>query len=109
MINKDQILEDGEITPEFNSIEERELFGIAQLGVEATTFFQSDVGRAIIGAAAQDIDELKDELANVSPWRKRKIQKVQNAIKARRQAIAYIAEIINLGEEAHQALIEMRQ
>lgn len=100
------MLADGELHVEFANEREQELFYIAALGEEAYRFFRTNLGRYILDRARQDIDEAKEELAKVSPWRKRKIQELQNDIKVCRLVLGYLQETINQGEAAHEQLKE---
>ena len=105
---QEQILANGEVTPEFIDQEEETLFAIAAMGEEAHRFFHSDLGRYVTGAAKQDIQEIQEKLLTISPWRKRKIQHLQNQAKAAQLAISWLAEVITNGDDAHQQLLARR-
>lgn len=100
------MLADGELDVEFQDEREQELFFVAALGEEAHRFLRSNVGRYLLARAREDIDEAKEALANVAPWRKRKIQELQNDIAVCRRVLGYIQEITNKGEAAYEQLQE---
>ena len=93
--------------PEFNSPEEEELFGIAQLGQEAEAFRYSPIGRFVQGCAKQEIEEIAHKILKVSPlslFGRRKIKQLQIQAEARRLAIAWLLEAIHNGEAAYQQM-----
>jgi len=101
-------LDDGLLTPEFLSREEEGLFAEALLGNEAIAFLNSDLGRVIRGYAMHERAEAKEALLTVWPWRKRKIQQLQNKAAVAGQFLDFIAEAVMRGEIAHQGLKQLR-
>ena len=106
-MNDEDLMRDDE-SPEFDSQEEELLFGQAKLGEEARRFFDSDLGRYVRGCALQEIREAQDAMLKVSPWRKRKIQQHQVKAASCRQAIAWLGEVIAMGDQAHFELLNRR-
>mgnify|MGYP001586544039 CR=1 FL=1 len=102
---------DGEITPQFLSRAEEELFAEASLGVEAIRFLNSDLGRVLRGYALQEIEEAKDAILTVSPWNpfgRRKIQKLQHQAAVASQFLLFIKEALMRGQMAEMSLKSLR-
>lgn len=101
-------IEDGEISPEFLSDQEEALFAEAAMGREAIEFLNSDLGRVIRGHALYEIERCKRELLKTSPWRKRKIAKLQFDAAVANRLLAFIQDALNRGRIAESNLIQMR-
>lgn len=83
-----------------------ELVAEAVLGRDAEDFIQSDIGRYIIGCAEQESHEAMDQLKRVYPWRRRKIQELQNKIYRAESIQSWLAELVIKGKQAVQQLEE---
>lgn len=81
-----------------------ELVAEAVLGRDAEDFIQSDIGRYIIGCAEQESHEAMDQLKRVYPWRRRKIQELQNKIHRAESIQSWLAELVIKGKQAIQQL-----
>jgi hypothetical protein len=78
----------------------RLLLAQTELGMEAEEFLKSDVGRYLLGRARQEGAHAAGDLATVFPWRKRKIQQLQNRIAWANSFESWIRELINTGRSA---------
>lgn len=106
--NQENALNNGELSPDFMDQDEEVLFAEAKLGEEADAFFKSDVGRYVVGAAIQDMRKIQSQLLTVSPWRKRRIQQLQNQATACQLAMNWLGEAITNGDSAYQELLARR-
>ena len=84
----------------------RTLVAEADLGSETVEWLHSGVGRYIVGCAQQEIASAHELLAHTSPWRRRRIQELQNRIWRAESLLAWLRELLLGGHAAHQALIE---
>ena len=80
-----------------------------KLGLQAEAFEQSDIGRLILGQAEQDIQEAKDKLLGIDPYKFSTLSDLQNAIsslqsdaKTAQRIKDYIDETIINGHQADQ-------
>lgn len=94
--------------PEFLSDEEEQLFHLARKAVETREFLRSTVGQYIKNCAAQEIRDAQKALLTVLPWRRRKIQAIQNRAQSARFVIEWINEILTVGDFAEQRLKQGR-
>lgn len=76
------------------------LLAEVNIGEDAAQFVRSELGRYIIGQADIEILEATRELKVVWPWRKRRIQALQNEIKVREMFKFYLLAAINTGKSA---------
>lgn len=74
------------------------------LGEEAKHFVASPIGRYMIGCAQQEIVEAKELLATTSPWRRRRIQELQNRVWRAESFLSWLRDLIVSGHRAGQAL-----
>jgi hypothetical protein len=79
---------------------DKELVAEAMLGRDAEEFVQSQIGQYIIGAAEQEAKMAAEELARVFPWRRRRIQYLQNQIWRAQSIQSWLAELIIKGKQA---------
>ncbi|MBF0109267.1 MAG: hypothetical protein HQL76_08835 [Magnetococcales bacterium] len=70
------------------------------LGLQCQKFFTSDVGRYLLGRAAQEIQEARDLLEQVHHEETGSVRQLQNRIWRARSFITWIDEAIRDGEEA---------
>ena len=85
----------------------RTLVAEADLGNETSEWLCSSVGRYIVGCAQQEIASAHEQLSKTSPWRRRRIQELQNRIWRAESLLAWLRELLLGGHAAHQALIEV--
>lgn len=76
----------------------------AVLGRDADDFLNTDIGRYLIGRCDQEIDEAQDILSRVSPWRRRRIQELQNQIYRAKSLKSWLSELISNGKAAEAAM-----
>lgn len=96
--------QDGDFTVEFADQREENLIRRAVLGREAQDFLASQVGRYVVGAAAQDQAEIERKLTKVSPWNRRRILRLQQEHRAVELAIGWITEMVQDGAHAERQL-----
>lgn len=84
----------------------RGLVAEADLAEQTVEWLHSPVGQYIIGCAKQEIAEAQDELSRVAPWRRRRIQDLQNRVWRATQLLAWLRELVLGGHAARQALAE---
>lgn len=78
----------------------------ADLGRQAKEFFESPVGKYIVGCISQEIMSAQMDLAEVSWWNFWKIRKLQNQIWRARSMVAWMADLVRQGKNAEAALDE---
>lgn len=86
--------------------ESRSLWAEAQLGEEARDFFNSDLGRYMVGCAKQDLEAAHSKLAKTLPFRWRRIQELQNEIRMPSMFLLYLRDLIIRGKAADLQLEE---
>ena len=74
------------------------------MGEQAEEFFHSDIGRFMVGAAHQDLQDAHMKLARTLPFRWRRIQALQNDIRVAEMFLQYLRELVIRGKAAGQAL-----
>lgn len=82
----------------------RTLVAEVDLGNQAREFLASDLGRYLVGCAHQEIAEAHEALARTSPWRRRRIQELQNKIWRAEQFCFWLRDAVVSGHRAGQAL-----
>lgn len=82
------------------------LLAEAVLGKDAEEFFNTDLGRYMLGRCEVEIAEAQDELSTVSWWRRRRIIQLQNKVWRARSVKLWLAELISNGRAAEAALTE---
>lgn len=107
--SREEVLSEGETTPQFLDDAERAEFAQALLGDEAVRFLESDLGQLLRGYADQELEEVKDELLRTPSWRKRKINKLQFRGAVAEQFIRFVQEAILNGQVSEQNLKQMRE
>jgi len=80
------------------------LYAEAILGKDAEEFLKTDLGRYMLARAEEEEREALDALANVSPWRRRRIQQLQAQLWRARSFTGWLAEMITAGRQALQQL-----
>jgi len=84
----------------------RTFFAEAALGRDALEFVSSDLGKYMIGCAKQDVEDAHQKLKTTIPWRRRRIQQLQNEIRCAEQFVLYLRDLIIRGKAAEVALDE---
>lgn len=82
------------------------LLAEAVLGRDAEEFFATDIGRFLVGRCDQEIAEAQELLSKVSPWRRRRIQDLQNQVWRAQSVKGWLAELVTNGKAAEAALEE---
>jgi len=77
------------------------------LGLQARDFLHGDLGRHLVGCLNQEIILAQEELARVLPWRRRKIQNLQNRIWRAQFFLSWLRDLILSGKSADGALQEV--
>ena len=87
----------------------KELMATAMLGRDAEDFIGSDVGRYLLGCAEQEKEEALAALSKVLPWRRKKIQELQNKIWRADSFLQWVSELIITGRQAIQTMDEKEE
>lgn len=87
-------------------VQSRQLIVEADLGRQAKEFFDSDLGKYIIGCISQEIMSAQLELTHVAWWNIWKIRSLQNQIWRARSTIGWFADLVRQGKNAEAALVE---
>lgn len=80
------------------------LLAEAVLGKDAEEFLRSDLGRYLVGRARMEGRDAMEKLKNTSPWRRRRIQQLQNEIHRAESFEAWLIELVSSGKAAEAAL-----
>lgn len=78
----------------------------AQLGIEAQTFIESNLGKYVIARAEKQIDEANMSLSTADPFDASNIAHLQSKIAVARAAVQWIAEAVNEGYAAENTIHE---
>lgn len=82
------------------------LMAEAVLGRDAEEFLASELGRYMTGRCEQEVADAQEELSRVSPWRRRRIQALQNRVWRAQSVKGWLAELIVNGKAAEAVLEE---
>ncbi len=85
----------------------RTLIAEVDLGMQAREFMASDLGRHLVGCLHQEVLIATEELAKVWPWRRRRIQQLQNQIWRSQFMLSWLRDLILSGKSADGALKEV--
>lgn len=77
---------------------------VAVFGAQVEQFLESDIGQYLIGQAEEEYEQAMQELAVVAPWRRRRIQQLQNQAKVAGSIQQWLAMAIENGHQATQLL-----
>lgn len=80
------------------------LIAEAMLGKDAEEFINSELGQYMLGAAEQEAQSAYEALKTVLPWRRRKIQELQNRIWRAEKFKEWLSELVTAGKQAMDAL-----
>ena len=86
--------------------ETRTLFAEADLGEQCKEFVSSDIGRYLIGCARQEVVIASARLATTAPWRRRRIQQLQNEIWRAESLISWLRDLLLSAKSARASLEE---
>lgn len=81
---------------------------VAVFGLRVQDFLESDVGQYLLGQAEEQYENAMQQLAVVSPWRRRRIQQLQNEAKVAASIQRWLASAIENGQQALE-LLEQEQ
>lgn len=81
-------------------LEENPLLRVAVFGRQTQDFLNTDIGKYLVQCARIDYDKALEELKTVSPWRRRKIQDIQNKAKVAENFMGWIDDAIQSGKQA---------
>lgn len=76
------------------------LYAEAALGKDAEEFLRSDLGRYMLARAEEEEREALEGLANVWPWRRRRIQQLQAQLWRARSFGGWLTEMVVIGRQA---------
>lgn len=85
----------------------RTLVAEVDLGLQAKDFVHSELGRHLVGCLHQETILAQEELERVWPWRKRRIQDLQNRIWRAKFMLSWLRDLILSGKSADGALQEV--
>jgi hypothetical protein len=85
----------------------RTLVAEVDLGMQARDFLHSDLGRHLVGCLHQEVLLSQEELNKVWPWRRRRIQDLQNRIWRAQFMLSWLRDLILSGKAADGALQEV--
>jgi hypothetical protein len=78
----------------------------ASFGREVELFLQSDIGDFLLKRAEEEIADAVTALKTVAPWRRRRIQQLQNTIAVAERFQLWLADAVADGHTAMQTLEE---
>lgn len=82
------------------SAELDELIAEAEIGLQAKTFMETDLGKCLLGMADQDAEAARIAMEDVDPLDSKAIMKLQNKIALARNFKSYLIELFDRGEQA---------
>lgn len=85
----------------------RILLAQGALGKDAEDFLRSDIGRYLIGRARQEAMLALRELKTVWPWRRRRIQVLQNRVAWAESFEGWVRELVANGKLAENTLDQL--
>lgn len=78
----------------------------AVFGKQVEDFLYSDIGDYLLGCAKREEQEALEQLRRVAPWRRRRIQQLQNQIAIAESIQRWLGDAIASG---HAALEQLRE
>lgn len=82
------------------------LMAQAVLGRDAEEFLNTELAKYVFGRAEQEKALAQEKLSKVSPWRKRRIQELQNEVWRAEALKDWFAELVSEGKAAEAQLEE---
>lgn len=79
---------------------------VAVFGQQVQDFLDSDIGKYLVGQAEEEYEEAVTKLMNTSPWRRRRIQELQNQALTSANFQRWLAKAIENGLQALQIIDE---
>ena len=76
------------------------LIAEAELGEEARRFLESDLGKAVMGMAEQNVELARIRLGEIDPDDRKLLITLQNEIKLGERFKQYVLELFQNGEQA---------
>ena len=77
-----------------------QLLDTAIFGKQVENFLNTELGKYLVGRAEAQAERAHEQLARVLPWRRRRIQQLQNEIWLAERFQQWLAEAIMDGEQA---------
>ena len=90
-------------------VQTRTLIAEVDLGHQAREFFDSDIGKYVLGCVTQEIQEAQMKLAEVRWWNIWAVKEQQNRIWRARKLIGWLADLVRSGRSAENALAEAEE
>lgn len=87
----------------------RTLFAEATLGRDATDFLKSELGRYMVGCAQQEYSDAMQKLKVTAPWRRRRINELQNQIWRAESFVTWLRDLVLQGKAAEVSLDEREE
>ena len=84
----------------------RTLVAEVDLGSQAREFLQSEIGHYLTGCVQQEIAEANLALGKVAPWRRRRIQELQNRRWRAESLLSWLCDLLVSAQSATSALEE---
>lgn len=81
-----------------------EIFDTAVFGKIVENFLSSEIGDYLLGHARTEEEEATALLVRTSPWRRRRIQQLQNQVWRAQQFQVWLADAIVAGQQATNLL-----
>lgn len=78
----------------------------ATFGAQVEQFLQSDIGDYLLKQAVRDEQEAMAQLVTVLPWRRRRIQTLQNQVATAQNFQRWLGDAISAGHAAMEQLKE---
>ena len=88
---------------------EKALMIESAMGNDVINFLNTEAGRVLRSEVRQDMLAAQAELTRVAPWRKRRIQQLQNRVKQGESFMGYLATMVLRGEHAYIQLMSANQ
>lgn len=85
----------------------RTLVAEVDLGDQAREFMASELGRHLVGCLQQEVAAAQEQLNKTAPWRRRRIQDLQNRVWRSQFMLAWLRDLILSGRAADGALKEV--
>ena len=86
--------------------EDEQLMQVAIFGREAELFLQSPIGDFLVKHAQAEADIAAHKLKSVAPWRRIRIQELQNDIRVAEWFQVWLGEAVAQGRQATEILEE---
>lgn len=81
-------------------MDERTMMAEAEIGEQGKQFLGSDLGRTMLGLAAQELEDALDSFESADLTDTKKLMEIQNAVRFARRFPKWMNSLIADGEEA---------